>query len=33
MHIDPFISREDAEKAEREIALELRRAGYAVWFN
>ena len=33
MHIDPFITREDALTAEKEIALELRRAGYAVWFN
>ena len=32
-HIDPFITREDALIAEKEIAMELRRSGYAVWFN
>ncbi|WP_422104670.1 ribose-5-phosphate isomerase [Winogradskyella sp.] len=32
-HIDPFLSRQEALIAEREIALELRRSGYAVWFN
>lgn len=32
-HIDPFLSREEAIIAEKEIALELRRARYAVWFN
>ncbi|WP_111682738.1 ribose-5-phosphate isomerase [Winogradskyella tangerina] len=33
MHIDPFLTREEALIAEKEIALELRREGYAVWFN
>ena len=32
-HIDPFLSRDEALIAEKEIALELRRARYAVWFN
>ncbi len=32
-HIDPFLTRKDALIAEKEIALELRRARYAVWFN
>lgn len=32
-HIDPFLTRAEAEKAEEQIALELRREGYAVWFN
>ncbi|MEO1030516.1 MAG: ribose-5-phosphate isomerase [Bacteroidota bacterium] len=32
-HIAPFLSRQEALIAEREIALELRRSGYAVWFN
>ena len=32
-HIDPFVSREDALKAEEGLALELRRQGYAVWYN
>lgn len=32
-HIDPFLSREEALIAEKEFALELRRAKYAVWFN
>jgi hypothetical protein len=32
-HIDPFLTRIEAEIAEKEIALELRRAQYAVWFN
>lgn len=32
-HIDPFLSRNEALIAEKEIALELRRAKYAVWFN
>ena len=32
-HIDPFFSRKEALIAEEQIALELRREGYAVWFN
>lgn len=32
-HIDPFSTRADALKAEKELALELRRQRYAVWFN
>lgn len=32
-HIDPFLSREEALIAEKEIALELRRSRYAVWTN
>ncbi|MBA6152346.1 GIY-YIG nuclease family protein [Gelidibacter maritimus] len=32
-HIDPFLTRAEAEEAEEQIALELRREGYAVWFN
>jgi len=32
-HIDLISSREDALKMERILALELRRQGYAVWFN
>lgn len=32
-HIDPFFTRAEALKAEEQIALELRREGYAVWFN
>ena len=32
-YIDPFTSRADALKAEEGLALELRRKGYAVWFN
>ena len=32
-HIDPFLTRAEALKAEEQIALELRREGYAVWFN
>ncbi len=32
-HIDPFLTRMEALKAEEQIALELRREGYAVWFN
>lgn len=31
-HLEPM-SREDALKAEEELALELRRRRYAVWFN
>lgn len=32
-HIDPFLTRAEALMAEEQIALELRREGYAVWFN
>ncbi|SDS99464.1 ribose-5-phosphate isomerase [Winogradskyella sediminis] len=32
-HIDPFVTRAEALKAEEQIALELRREGYAVWYN
>ncbi|WP_439153352.1 ribose-5-phosphate isomerase [Winogradskyella sp.] len=32
-HIDPFLSRKEAIIAEEQIALELRREKYAVWFN
>lgn len=32
-YIDPFLTRKEALIAEKEIALELRRARYAVWFN
>ena len=32
-HIDPFLTRAEALIAEKEIALELRREGYAVWYN
>lgn len=32
-HIDPFLTRAEALIAEKQIALELRREGYAVWFN
>ncbi|MCL5129072.1 ribose-5-phosphate isomerase [Algibacter sp. L4_22] len=32
-HIDPITTRSDALKMERILALELRRQGYAVWFN
>jgi len=32
-HIDPFFTRKEALIAEEQIALELRREGYAVWFN
>ncbi|MGC1632399.1 MAG: ribose-5-phosphate isomerase [Gelidibacter sp.] len=32
-HIDPFLTRTEALKAEEQISLELRREGYAVWFN
>lgn len=32
-HIDPFFTRAEAEIAEEQIALELRRERYAVWFN
>jgi hypothetical protein len=29
----PPLTRDEAELTERELALELRRRGYAVWFN
>lgn len=32
-HIDPISSRQEALKMEKILALELRRKGYAVWFN
>lgn len=32
-HIDPFLTRAEALVAEEQIALELRREGYAVWSN
>ncbi len=32
-HIDPVTSRAEALKMEENLALELRRQGYAVWFN
>ncbi len=32
-HIDPIPSRTAALKMEETLALELRRQGYAVWFN
>lgn len=32
-HIDPFLTRKEALIAEKEIALELRRERYTVWFN
>ena len=32
-HIDPMNSRAEALKMEEILALELRRQGYAVWFN
>ncbi len=32
-HIDPMTSRAEALKMEKNLALELRRQGYAVWFN
>lgn len=32
-HIDPFFTRKEGLIAEEQIALELRREGYAVWFN
>ncbi len=32
-HIDPFFLRKEALVAEKQIALELRRERYAVWFN
>lgn len=32
-HIPPFASREEALQMESQLALELRRKRYAVWFN
>ena len=32
-HISPLKTREAALKMEKTLALELRRKGYAVWFN
>ncbi|MFD1315444.1 ribose-5-phosphate isomerase [Namhaeicola litoreus] len=32
-HIDPLTSREAALKAEENLALELRKRRYALWFN
>lgn len=32
-HIDPLKTRAEALKVEEELALELRRQRYAVWFN
>lgn len=32
-HIDPLTTRAEALKVEEQLALELRRQGYAVWFN
>lgn len=32
-HIAPMDSREEALKMEEQLALELRRRGYAIWFN
>lgn len=32
-HIDPIMSRAEALETEKNLALELRRQGYAVWFN
>lgn len=32
-HLPPVKRREDALKAEEALALQLRREGYAVWFN
>ena len=32
-HIDPLVKRSEALKTEKNLALELRRQGYAVWFN
>ena len=32
-HIGPLASREEALKMEEQLALELRRKRYAVWFN
>ena len=32
-HIAPMVSRQEALKMEKILALELRRRGYAVWYN
>lgn len=32
-HVNPLPSRPEALKKEEKLALELRRKGYAVWFN
>ncbi len=32
-HIEPLVTRSSALKMEEKLALELRRKGYAVWFN
>ncbi|PIB27790.1 ribose-5-phosphate isomerase [Maribacter sp. 4G9] len=32
-HIKPLVTRQEALKMERSLALELRRKKYAVWFN
>lgn len=32
-HIDPMTSRAEALKMEEQLTLELRRQGYAAWFN
>jgi predicted GIY-YIG superfamily endonuclease len=32
-YIDPLTSRAEAMKMEEQVALELRREGYAVWYN
>jgi len=32
-HIPKFKTKAEAEKMEAQLALELRRQGYAVWFN
>lgn len=32
-HIDPITTRAEALKMEETLALELRRKGYAVWYN
>lgn len=32
-HINPIMTRAEAIRIEEELALELRREGYAVWFN
>ena len=32
-HIDPIATRQEALKMEKNLALELRRQRYAVWFN
>jgi len=32
-HIDPVTTRIEALQIEKQLALELRRQGYAVWFN